>query len=331
MAKKLRKKRPIILGIVGDSAAGKTTLSSGLVKLIGADRVAHVCTDDYHKYDRTERKQLSITPLHPDCNYMDIMEQHMERLHYGLPILKPIYDHANGTLVRPEYLEPLEFIIVEGLLGYHSAALRQFYDIKVYLDPNEDMRKLWKVKRDTSKRGYTKEQVLADIDKREPDSAQFIRPQRKDADIIIHFYPPDGVSAEEAGSNLNVRLTLRPTIQHPNLSYLWDNPYEEAGIRMLLDRDSGKPVDILEIDGSVSPAHAAELEQAIWNHMPDLKPLGSDQFGDYYDRTEVRHSDPLALTQLLLAFHLLRQYNDVDDLPFAKPVSIIGQTTDSSS
>lgn len=322
----MRKKRPIILGIVGDSAAGKTTLSSGLVKLIGPDRVTHVCTDDYHKYDRTERAERKITPLHPECNFIDIMELHMERMHYGQPILKPVYDHSNGSLVRPEYVEPLEFVIVEGLLGYHTPTLRSFYDIKVYLEPDERLRKLWKVKRDTTKRGYTKEQVLADIEKREPDSSAFIRPQRAHADIVVHFYPPEGVDLEEAGSHLNVRLTLRPTIPHPDLSYLWNDPHgDEAGIRLILDRDSGKPVDILEIDGNVSPVHAEELEQAIWNHMPDVRQLGADQFGDYYDRSEVRHSDPLALTQLLLTYHLLRQHNDVGDLPFAKPAAALSR------
>jgi phosphoribulokinase len=102
----MRGKRPIIIGIVGDSAAGKTTISRGLVQLLGPERVTHVCTDDYHKYDRRERAELGITALHPDCNYLDMMELHLERLHYGQPILKPVYDHATGTLVRPEYIQP---------------------------------------------------------------------------------------------------------------------------------------------------------------------------------------------------------------------------------
>jgi phosphoribulokinase len=322
----MRRKRPIILGIVGDSAAGKTTLTSGLVKLIGPERVTHVCTDDYHKYDRKERSERKITALHPDCNYLDIMQLHLERLHYGQPILKPVYDHSNGTLARPEYIEPKEFVIVEGLLGYYTPTLRSFYDIKVYLGPDEDLRKQWKIKRDTAKRGYTEEQVLADIEKREPDSSAFIRPQRENSDIIIHFYPPEGVSAREAGSKLDVRLTLRPTVPHPDLSYLWNLPdSQQAGIRAFLDRDSGKPVDVLEIDGNVSPEAAARLEQVIWDHMPDVKPLGADQFGDYFDSNGVRHSDPLALTQLLLTYHLLRRYNDVIELPFARPSAALSR------
>ena len=70
----------IILGVVGDSAAGKTTLTRGLVRVLGEDNVTHVCVDDYHRYDRRQRAERNITPLHPDCNYMDIMAQHLAHL-----------------------------------------------------------------------------------------------------------------------------------------------------------------------------------------------------------------------------------------------------------
>ncbi len=321
----MRRQRPIILGIVGDSAAGKTTITSGLVKLLGPDRVTHVCTDDYHKYDRHERKELNITALHPDCNYLDILELHLERLHYGQPILKPVYDHATGSLVRPEYIRPAEFVIVEGLLGFTTATMRQFYDVKVYLNPPEDLRRVWKIKRDTSKRGYAREEVLAEMEKREPDSRDFIRPQRQYADIVVHFHLDKGVAPEDAGANLNAQLTLRPTIPHPDLSYLIDDKRTDSGIRLELGRADGKPADFLKIDGRVTPNHAAALEQAIFQHLPDVRPLGANEFGDYSDRTEIRHSDPLALTQLLLTYHLLRKYNDVRALPFAPPVAALSR------
>jgi len=319
-------RRPIILGIVGDSAAGKTTITAGLMKLLGPERVTHVCTDDYHKYDRRERAALNITALHPTCNYLDILELHLERLHYGQPILKPVYDHSTGTLVRPDYVQPREFVIVEGLLGFHTMTMRQFYDIKVYLSPPEDLRRIWKIKRDTSKRGYTAVQVLAELEKREADSGDFIRPQRQYADIVVRFCPPSGIAPEAAGSNLDVRLLLRPTIPHPDLSYLASGAHSpDSGIRLTLGRDAGRPVDFLEVDGGVTPDHAAALERAIWQHLPDLRPLGADQFGDYSDRGEVRHSDPLAITQLLLTYHLLRPYSHLAEMPFAAPVAAMSR------
>ena len=150
-----RSARPIILGVVGDSAAGKTTITRGLVRILGEDQVTHVCTDDYHRYDRKQRADLRLTPLNPGCNYIDIAAQDLEHLREGEPILKPVYRHADGTFGPPTYVKPHGFAVVEGLLGYHTAAMRDCYDVRVYLAPPEELRRKWKVQRDCSRRGYT--------------------------------------------------------------------------------------------------------------------------------------------------------------------------------
>jgi len=325
------KGRPIVLGIVGDSAAGKSTITRGLTQLLGPDRVTHICTDDYHKYDRRERAELQITALHPDCNYLDILELHLERTHYGQAILKPVYDHSTGSLVRPEYVRPRQFVIVEGLLGFHTAAMRQFYDVKVFLDPPEDLRREWKIKRDTTKRGYTVEQVLAELERREQDSCRFIQPQREFADIVIRFRPEDTGGTWSDGNRLNAQLVLRPTIQHPDLSYLCGNGQSRSsGVRLKLGRDNGRPVDFLEVDGDVSQEHVAELERAIWNHLPGLRPLRADEFGDYNDGSNFKHSDPLALTQLLITYHLLRVYEGDAPMRFARAIAALSRLNSGS-
>ena len=65
--------RPIILGVVGDSATGKTTLSAGVAKILGEERCTVICTDDYHAFDREERKKNGISALDPKGNYIDIL------------------------------------------------------------------------------------------------------------------------------------------------------------------------------------------------------------------------------------------------------------------
>jgi phosphoribulokinase len=254
------------------------------------------------------------------------MELHLERLHYGQPILKPVYDHAAGTLVRPDYVLARQFVIVEGLLGFLTPTLRQFFDVKVYLDPPEDLRWAWKIKRDTSKRGYRPEEVQAERQRREPDSQAFIRPQREHADIVVRFAPADGIATENVEARLDARLVLRPTINHPDLSYLLEKEGDATpGIRLELGRDQGRPADFLEIGGSVTAEHAAELEDAVWQHLPDLRPVGAEKFGAYQDRTEERYSQTLALTQLLITYHLLRKYGDVSQLPFAPAVAALSR------
>jgi phosphoribulokinase len=192
MPKNRRVDHPIILGIVGDSAAGKTTLTAGIAQILGSERVAVICTDDYHRYSRIERAQNGLSALDPKANYIDILEQHIQLLRQWQPILKPVYNHHGGTLDAPEYVEPKPYIILEGLLGYWTRTMRAGYDVKVYLEPTEELRRRWKVQRDTAKRGYTVEQVLQSLDKRKHDSINFIQPQRTFADMVVTFYPPEG-------------------------------------------------------------------------------------------------------------------------------------------
>lgn len=304
--------QPIILGIVGDSAAGKTTLTRGLAQVFGAENVTAICTDDYHRYDRAQRAEMGISALHPDCNYLDIIEQHLDLLRQGKSILKPIYNHSTGMFDPPEYIEPKKYVVVEGLLGYSTRKMRESYDIKVYLAPPESLRASWKIKRDTRKRGYNDEQVLEQLRKREPDSTAFIRPQRQWADVIVSFYPPDEAS-ETNNLLLNVSLVLRPTIPHPDFTKVLNAEGSHLGsaIRLGLDRDMGKPVDVLAIDGHANAEQVRELEKIFCNEVPSLGQFcsleGNTEIGRVIGTTgESLQSYPLALTQLLIAYHMLK-------------------------
>lgn len=298
--------RPVMLAIAGDSAAGKTTLTRGLVEALGADRATAICVDDYHRYDREERKGLPFTPLNPACNYVQIMEQHLQLLATGHPILKPVYDHRSGTLVRPELVEPREFVIVEGLLPLSTRLARACFDVAVYLDPPEAVRHRWKIKRDTSERGYTPEQVAADLERREPESAAYIRPQREQADIVIRFAPIEGRN-DPPGTPLSAEVALRPTIRHPDISRVLGDDNHAMHLKLARDAD-GRPIDALHVHGYASRQDSRVLEQAIWRQL-----AVDDPFPDSLGRLGGgRRSEPLAICQLLLLYHLLDNRPDRD-------------------
>jgi len=297
--------RPIIVGIVGDSAAGKTTLTAGIANILGPDKVVTICTDDYHRFNRSERAENGLSALDPDGNYIDILEQHIQLLRDGRPILKPIYNHDGGTLDRPHYVEPREFIILEGLLGYATRAMRDAYDVKVFLEPNEDLRIKWKIQRDCMKRGYTEAGVRASLEKRSTDSADFIQPQRTYADMVVNFYAPES-RADETGAHLNVRHTLRPTLPHPDLTSILEVGAKK-GLRLELARDiDGKPVDVLEIAGDVDDDKARDMEDLLWNLIPEAQHL-RDNVGTFIDESNNEMtSHPLALSQLMITFHIVK-------------------------
>ena len=291
--------RPVMLAIVGDSAAGKTTITAGLVRALGEDQCTAVCVDDYHRYDRAERKRLPFTALHPDCNYIDIMEQQLQLLATGHPILKPVYDHHAGQLTRPEYVEPRRFVIVEGLLPLHTKLAAACFDVTVYLNPPEEIRREWKIRRDTAQRGYTRDQVLTELDRREPESAAFIRPQRRRADIVVRFAPVEQ-RHDPPGTPLSAELLLRPTIRHPDLSEVLAESGQSMHLKLTRDED-GRPVDALHIHGYVPREDSRMLEKAIWAILGERTELPA-VLGDLGDG---KRSEPLAVTQLLLLYHLM--------------------------
>ncbi len=288
--------RPVILGVVGDSAAGKTTITRGLVRVLGEDNVSHICTDDYHRYDRRQRAELGITPLHPDCNYVDMIAQHLVHLRRGEPILKPVYRHSDGTFGPPVYVQPERFMVIEGLLGYHLPAMLDIYDVRVFLNPPEELRRRWKVQRDCSRRGYTTDQVLEELDRREPDSEAFIRPQRRHADMIVSFVAPKGKADP---THLDAELTLREGLPHPDLSAPIND--DRNGLTLI---EAGED-RLLRIPGRIDPDHAAAIEEAIWARMHFATHLRARRLGEFTVGTELYRSEPLALVQLLILYHLV--------------------------
>jgi len=299
-------RKVIMLGIAGDSAAGKTTLSKGIVDALGPDQVTAICCDHYHKYNRAQRKETGISALSPEGNYIDIMEQHFRLLREGQPILKPVYNHSTGDFDAPEYIKPTKYVIVEGLLPFHTRLMRLCFDVKVYLNPPEDLRHKWKIKRDTTKRGYTIEQVLDSLAGRADLSPQYIQPQRAMADMVVRFQPPEG-HAEETGGHLNANLVLRPTIPHPDMTDILQHSGNgaEPAMRLELGRYDGKPVDFLEISGNVAAEKACELEQVIQSHLPEGSVVDLDCLGRFQSGLVEERSYPLALTQLLIAYHMI--------------------------
>jgi phosphoribulokinase len=290
--------RPVILGVVGDSAAGKTTISRGLVRVLGEENVAHICTDDYHRYDRAQRAELGITPLHPDCNHLDIIAQHLAHIRRGEAILKPVYRHQDGTFGPPVYVRPERFTVIEGLFGYYLPEMRDVYDVRVYLNPPEELRRKWKVQRDCSRRGYTTDQVLAELDRREPDSEAFIRPQRRHADMLVSFLQPEGGEQEDQ-THLDAELMLVDGLPHPDLTPFVNG--EPDGLQ-LVERSRER---ILRIPGRMDPDHAAAIEEAIWARMHFATHLRARRLGEFTIGTDLHRSESLALVQLLILYHLV--------------------------
>jgi phosphoribulokinase len=192
------------------------------------------------------------------------------------------------------YIFPKRFAVIEGLLGYHTQELCDAHDVRVFLAPPEELRREWKIKRDTSKRGYSEEQVLAELDKREPDSEAFIRPQKRHADMVVCFQPG------EDSEKLDAELILSDALHHPDLSVVLDGG-EEQGIT--LEEVAG--ARRLFIPGDLDPERGAAIEEAVWEKMQFAQQLRTENLGEFTVGDEKHRSESLAIVQVLILYHLV--------------------------
>jgi phosphoribulokinase len=176
-----------VIGVAGDSGSGKTTFTNAIRQIFGPDLVATITLDDYHRYDREERKRLDITPLHPDANNLAQLETDVARLKGVRAITKPVYNHTTGTFDPPVPFASKKIIILEGLHTLFTPRLRELLDFSVFVDPTPGVKHAWKRYRDTEGRGYSSAEVTEEIARREKDYETYIAPQRCLADAVIRI------------------------------------------------------------------------------------------------------------------------------------------------
>ena len=120
------------LGVAGDSGSGKTTFTNAIRQIFGPDLVATITLDDYHKFNREERKRRDVTPLDPEANNLAQLESDIARLKEGRAILKPVYNHTTGTFDPPVPFTSQKIIILEGLHTLFTPRLRELMDFSVF-------------------------------------------------------------------------------------------------------------------------------------------------------------------------------------------------------
>jgi uridine kinase len=201
-------RKPFVIGIAGDSGAGKDTLVDALSGLFGDHSVAHLSGDDYHLWDRQKPMWQVMTHLNPMANNLEGLANDLAALTDGKTIVSRHYNHATGKMSHPVCVRSNDFIVVSGLHALYLPMLRTCYDLSIYLDIDEGLRRHLKLQRDVGERGHSVERVLTAIQKREPDSARFVRPQAAHADLIISLQPIHPRSLDDADKKRPLRFKL---------------------------------------------------------------------------------------------------------------------------
>jgi uridine kinase len=184
-----KRETPLVIGIAGGSGSGKTTVAHVILDRVGAERIAFLPHDAYYR----DLTHLSLSQRvrtnfdHPDSLETELLVEHIKQLKAGNPIELPVYDfktHSRTSKTIQIDYQPI--IIVEGILIFAEADLRDLFDVKIFVDTDADIRFIRRLQRDISERGRTlatvMEQYLRTV---RPMHQEFVEPSKRYADVII--------------------------------------------------------------------------------------------------------------------------------------------------
>jgi uridine kinase len=199
--------RPVVIGVAGGSASGKTTVVDEIVGALGPDQVTVIEHDAYY-YDRSSippAERVHINYDHPDALETGLLVRHLGELQAGRPAAIPIYDFAEHTrLTETRTVLPRKVIIVEGMLILAERHLRESMDIRVFVDTDADVRFIRRLVRDVKERGRTVDSVVQQyLETVQPMHLEFVEPSKRHAHVII----PQGGQNRVAVDMLITKIT----------------------------------------------------------------------------------------------------------------------------
>ncbi len=292
-----------IVGIAGDSASGKTTFARGILRLFREENVITISLDNYHKYDREERRKLNLTPLHPKANDFERIYEDVKSLKEDKKILMPVYDHSTGKFSEPIEVKPRKIVIVEGLHPFYKKKIAELFDFKMFIDPDFEVRREWKIKRDVNERGYKLEEVLKEMELRKIDYKRYVEPQKKRAEIIVKIRKDKSKKEYQKGSPYWIRILQLITgeklakVHFPlNLSSMVELEADEFYLEYRKINRGKKRYSLIEFNGTIDKEVLSELEREIASTVGGGKIL------------EKKKVDEVDVARLIIAWRVAERY-----------------------
>ena len=201
-------KKPIIIGIAGGSASGKTSVARKLVKNFDDDKTVTIIRQDDYYRDQSHmpfQERLKTNYDHPDAFDNELLIRQIDELASGKSVEKPTYDYVNHTRSNiTEIVHPSDVLILEGLFVLEDEEIRKRLDMKIFIDTDADIRFIRRLKRDVRDRGRTIESVCDQyMNTVRVMHEAFVEPSKRKADVII----PEGSHNEVAMDLLLTKIS----------------------------------------------------------------------------------------------------------------------------
>jgi uridine kinase len=181
--------RPFILGVAGGTCSGKTTVAERLAEIVGDEHLALVKLDAYYwaQDDKPVEVRAAVNYDHPDAFDWPLLTEHVRTLCAGGSVPVPVYDYTNHTRSgEVRMVGPARIVVIEGILVLNEPALRELFDLRIFIDTDSDLRFIRRLQRDVSERGRTPDSIILQyLETVRPSHLQFIEPSRRYADVII--------------------------------------------------------------------------------------------------------------------------------------------------
>ena len=179
----------LVIGIAGGTGSGKTTVAGMIATGLGAKRIRTVVQDNYYRdwSHLTPEERTRVNFDHPSAIDSALMGEQLRTLKSGVAVEMPVYDFKTHTRTASTvHVEPAEILIVEGILVLELEETRALMDVKIYVETDDDIRFIRRLKRDMLERGRTLESVIEQyLGTVRPMHLDFVEKSRRHADIIL--------------------------------------------------------------------------------------------------------------------------------------------------
>jgi uridine kinase len=254
-----KRRAPFVMGVGGDSGTGKSTLKLLIGKLFSEDLI-QIEGDGDHKWERGHEKWMVHTHLDPRANSLYRQSENLIALKNWKDAQRVDYDHSTGSFTDGYIIKPKEFVLISGLHPFYLPVSRSTLDLKIYMEPDECLRRYWKIRRDIEHRGYDIEKIVSQIESRMNDAKKYIYPQKKFADIVISFFPLNDIKLYEYSENIELGLKiqcdanihLENITDYLNIKYRWDYA-EDLKTQVIELFEPPTNIDYLEISKQLVP------------------------------------------------------------------------------
>ena len=202
--------KPLIIGIAGGTGSGKSTVARNVAKALSTSSVAFIDMDAYYRnfahVPLEERRQINWD--HPDAFDWELLIEQLSALVRGQAIDKPVYDFVSHTRSAQTVRIPAaEVVVIDGILLFTDARVRDLCDVKVFVDADADIRLIRRIRRDVAKRGRTLDDVIDQyLTTVQPMHLQFVEPSKRYADVIVPRGGHNPVAIEMIVAKIGRRL-----------------------------------------------------------------------------------------------------------------------------